>query len=116
MGGPGSHAADPTIGPVALTTGAADGPVWGIATGDLNVTLLSWPPSRALPEHVNDEVDVLLVVVAGSGTCTVDGVTEALTGTVARLIPRGARRAIAAGPDGIRYLSIHRRRAPLQIA
>lgn len=30
-------------------------------------------------------------------------------------IPRGTRRAITAGDDGVRYPSVHRRRGPLQI-
>jgi mannose-6-phosphate isomerase-like protein (cupin superfamily) len=107
---------DPTGAPADLTAGAGDGPVWGVASDDLNVTLLSWAPGTALPEHVNDELDVLLVVVSGSGTCTVDGREEPLAAARARLVPKGARRAIAAGPQGIRYLSIHRRRGPLQIA
>jgi len=106
---------DPTLGPVDAARGDADGPVWGIASDDLNATLLSWPPGTALPEHVNDELDVLVVVVSGNGTCTVDGRPEALGASSVRLIPKGARRAIAAGPDGLRYLSIHRRRGPLQI-
>jgi quercetin dioxygenase-like cupin family protein len=107
---------DPAVAPVDLLGGDADGPVWGIGSEDLNVTLLAWAAGTELPEHVNDEVDVLLVVVAGAGTVTVDGRPEVLTAPAARVIPKGARRLIAAGPGGLRYLSVHRRRGLLQIA
>jgi len=39
-----------------------------------------------------------------------------LSAPAAILIPRGARRAIRAGVDGARYLSVHRRRGRLQIS
>jgi quercetin dioxygenase-like cupin family protein len=106
---------DPRAGPVDAAGGGTNGPVWGVASDDLNATLLAWPPGTPLPEHVNDEVDVLLVMLSGSGTCTVDGRAEALGPSSVRLIPKGARRAIVAGADGMRYLSVHRRRGPLQI-
>jgi len=34
------------------------GPVCGAATGDLNATLLEWPPGGGAAEHVNAERDV----------------------------------------------------------
>jgi len=40
---------------------------------------------------------------------------HALTAGCAFLVERGTRRGIRAGADGLRYLSIHRRRGPLQI-
>jgi uncharacterized cupin superfamily protein len=101
---------DPRLRPVDATSGAGFGPVWGIASDDLNVTLLSWPPRETLAEHVNDELDVLIVVIAGRGTAIIDGVSEALEPSMTRLIARGAARSIVAGPEGLRYLSIHRRR------
>ena len=53
-------------GPVDLGAGSGPGPVWGAAGADLNATLLVWPPGHAMPEHVNEDRDVLVVVVAGS--------------------------------------------------
>jgi len=44
------------------------GTLWSIASDDLNANVLAWPPGGGVPEHTNDERDVLLVIVAGSGT------------------------------------------------
>ena len=81
-------------GPVVeLLAQSGTGPLWGMASADLNATLLAWEPGHELAEHVNDELDVLVVVLDGSGGVTVDGT----------------------GDEGMRYLSVHRRREPLQI-
>jgi mannose-6-phosphate isomerase-like protein (cupin superfamily) len=102
--------------PVDLLAASGSGPLWGMASADLNATLLAWPAGHALAEHVNAELDVLVVVVAGAATVTIDGAPHELRAPAALLIPRGTRRAIRAGADGTRYLSVHRRRGPLQIA
>ena len=69
----------------------------------------------AIGAHVNDEVDVLISVVAGRGVLTVADTTVQLRPGVLALIPRGHRRGVAAAGDGIAYLSIHRRRPGLTI-
>jgi mannose-6-phosphate isomerase-like protein (cupin superfamily) len=102
-------------GPVDLLGGSGFGPLWGLASADLNATLLAWPPGHRIAEHVNAELDVLLVVLGGHGTTTVDKEEHALAPGSAILIPQGSRRAIEAGDAGLRYLSVHRRRGPLQI-
>jgi quercetin dioxygenase-like cupin family protein len=86
-----------------------------MASGDLNATLLAWPPGHEVVEHVNAELDVLLVVLDGAGAAIVDGAEQALAAGIALLVPKGSRRSIRAGADGLRYLSVHRRRPPLQI-
>ena len=102
--------------PVDLGAAAGAGPLWGMASHDLNATLLAWPAGEAVAEHVNAERDVLVVVLEGTATVTIDAVAHELRAPATILIPRGTRRAIAAGADGVRYLSVHRRRGPLQIA
>jgi len=94
---------------------SAHGPVWGAASDDLNATLLVWGPGEGPPEHVNEERDVLLVVVAGSVTVQVDGETSEVGLGEALIIAKGRRRKVIAGPHGARYVSAHRRRPPLQI-
>ena len=101
---------------VDLNAGAGSGPLWGMASHDLNATLLAWPAGHAVAEHVNSELDVLVVVLDGTATITIDDAGHALRAPATILIPRGTRRAIRAGDDGTRYLSVHRRRGPLQIA
>jgi quercetin dioxygenase-like cupin family protein len=92
------------------------GPIWGLESDDLNATLLAWPAGEATPAHVNAERDVLLVVLDGSGVVTVEGRESRLRADQACVLRKGRRRSVEAGPDGIRYLSVHRRRGGLQIS
>ena len=96
-------------------TAAAGGPVWGAASADLNATLLEWSAGHGPAEHVNEERDVLYVVLAGSATVTVDGEARELGAGEATIVDKGARRALVAGPDGVRYLTAHVRRGGLEI-
>lgn len=91
------------------------GPVWGAASDDLNATLLDWPAGAGPAEHVNAERDVLYVVVSGSATLTVDGEARQLRAGEAEIVGKGARRALVAGSDGVRYLTAHLRRGGLEI-
>ena len=102
-------------GAVDLLSSSGTGPLWGMASTDLNATLLAWRPGHVVAEHVNEELDVLVVVLSGNGTATIDGEPHDLTAGSAILVPRGTRRQINAGDAGLRYLSVHRRRGPLQI-
>ena len=102
-------------GVVDLLGFTGTGPVWGMASSDLNATLLAWPPGHELAPDTNTERDVLLIVLEGSGVATVDEQEHALAPGSALLLQRGSSRTIRAGPDGVRYLSVHRRRGPLQI-
>jgi mannose-6-phosphate isomerase-like protein (cupin superfamily) len=102
-------------GTIDLLGGSGTGPLWGMASADLNATLLAWPPAHEVAEHVNRELDVLVIVLDGHGTAIIDGETHDLAAGSAILIPRGTRRRITAGETGLRYVSVHRRRGPLQI-
>jgi len=86
-----------------------------LVSEELNVTPLSWKAGSGPPEHVNEERDVLVVVLDGSVTLSIDGEERELARGEAAIVAKGGRRKITAGPDGVRYLSIHRRRPPLQI-
>ena len=95
---------------------AGTGPVWGVASAELNATLLAWPPGHGVVEDTASELDVLLIVLAGSGTAKVDDREHELVSGSALLVERGHTRAIHAGAEGLRYLSVHKRRGPLQLA
>lgn len=101
--------------PIDLLACPGIGPVWGIASADLNATLLVWPAGEHIAEHRNDERDVLLVVIEGSMTVIVDDDPHELSPACALLIDSGRRRSFVVGADGVRHLSIHLRRGPLQI-
>jgi mannose-6-phosphate isomerase-like protein (cupin superfamily) len=96
-------------------TAAAGGPVWGAASADLNATVLEWTAGAGPAEHVNERLDVLYVVLAGSATLTVDGEVRELGAGEATIVDKGARRSLAAGSGGVRYLTAHLRRGGLEI-
>ena len=110
----------PTRGTVvdlgATETGGRAGVVWSLPHGgDLDANLVHLGPDGVIGAHVNDEVDVLLSIVAGRGELTVDGTSHELRRDILAVVPKGSRRQVLAGAEGLTYLSIHRRRGPLGI-
>ena len=91
------------------------GPVWGAASEELNATILVWPAGEGPAEHVNDARDVLYVVIEGSARLTVDGAAQELRAGDAIIVDKGARRALVAGPGGVRYATAHIRRGGLEL-
>ncbi|MGH2389013.1 MAG: cupin domain-containing protein [Chloroflexota bacterium] len=98
--------------PALARAATATGPIWSRTSEDLNVNLLLLDGS-GVAEHVNDEVDVLLVGVAGEGIIEVDGAPHALPAGGALVIPKGARRAVRVTAGRFAYLTCHRRRGGL---
>lgn len=99
-----------------LLDAAGDGVHWTLASGDdLNANLVHLDPGHEMGEHVNDEVDVLVVVLAGGGHAVVDASTVELRPHVVAHLVKGSRRSIHAGPEGLAYLTVHRRRGGLTI-
>lgn len=92
---------------------ARDGVLWSLASTDLNANLVRFPRGDGVEPHVNNEVDVLGVVVAGAGALVLDGREEPLRPGVAFFIPRGRRRAFRATTSELVYLTCHRRRPAL---
>jgi mannose-6-phosphate isomerase-like protein (cupin superfamily) len=101
--------------PVDLTLPAGEGPLWGMASEDLNATLLCWAPGHGVAEHVNPDLDVLIVVLDGCGVVRIDRREILLGKGQTLLIRKGASRSIQSGAGGLRYLSVHRKRGGLQI-
>lgn len=93
--------------------GSARQPAWTQRSDDLNVNLLVWDAGRSVEEHLNAEVDVLLVGIRGEGVVAVDGLDCTLRPGQALLVPKGARRSIHAGSGRFAYLTCHRRRGGL---
>lgn len=93
----------------------ARGPVWGAASDDLNATILVWPPGDGPPEHVNDALDVLYVVLEGAAQLVVDGEARELRAGDALIVEKRRSRSLVAGGEGVRYLTAHVRRSGLQI-
>jgi quercetin dioxygenase-like cupin family protein len=96
-----------------LTPDAGAGPLWTKATADLNVNLIAFPAGHGVAEHVNAEVDVLIVVVHGEGVLEINGVEQTLHVGQACVIRKGALRAIRSTSSQLAYLTCHKRRQGL---
>ena len=86
------------------------GPVWGAESEELNATILEWPPGGG-PGETLSQLDVVYAVLRG--TLLLNG--EELAAGEARIVAKGTPRTPVAGPDGVRYLTAHRRRGLLQL-
>jgi quercetin dioxygenase-like cupin family protein len=79
----------------------------------LNVNLIVWDPGEGVVEHVNEEVDVLLVGISGAGIVEVEGREHTLQAGQALIVAKGSRRAIRSTGERFAYLTCHRLRPGL---
>lgn len=102
-------------GEVAADDDRAIGAVWSIAEPerDLDANLIALPAGEGIGAHAGPDLDVLIHVVSGSGTLTTARGPVALSPGDVVWLPRRSRRQFDAGPDGLRYLTVHRRKRPL---
>ncbi|MGW1103382.1 hypothetical protein [Streptomyces sp. NPDC002540] len=93
------------------------GALWQLAESgrELDANLVRLPAGAEVGEHQEDVLDVLLVVVAGGGRVVAGGDVTDLTPTTVVWLPRTSRRALVAGPEGLAYVTVHRRRPGLTI-
>lgn len=96
-----------------LARAGHDGPVWSFNSEQMNINLLRLSAGAGIDAHVNHEVDVFGVVVAGKGVLVLEDEEQHLHAGQAFLIPRGMRRAIRSAGGDFAYLSCHRRRKAL---
>ncbi|HZO79639.1 MAG TPA: hypothetical protein VFB39_16490 [Solirubrobacteraceae bacterium] len=89
------------------------GAVWSHVGDELNVNLVAWSQGSGVAEHVNREVEVLIIGVQGDGIVAVDGQEHAIRPASVVLIPKGASRTILSRSPRFAYLSVHRRRPGL---
>ncbi|MCX4730402.1 hypothetical protein [Streptomyces sp. NBC_01363] len=93
------------------------GALWQLAEQgrELDANLVRLPPGGEVGAHQEDVLDVLLVVVAGHGRIDAGSGSLELAPTTVAWLPRTSRRSLAAGPDGLTCLTVHRRRPGLTI-
>jgi len=104
------------LGEIAASAVGRAGAIWTLARSDeLNANLVRFERDGGVGEHVNDEVDVIIVGVSGSGLVEVNGEAYLVSNGTMVFVPRGARRSTRAVSGGFAYLSVHRRRGPLKI-
>jgi quercetin dioxygenase-like cupin family protein len=100
----------------AVDRRGADGALWSLPhDGDLDANLVKLSPGVEVAAHRNNEVEVILVVLAGGGTLTVDGQAVVLSPHHLVRIRKGTQRHLQAGPDGLVHLFVHRARQGLRI-
>lgn len=91
--------------------------LWTLPVRDrqLDANLIRLAPGDRIDPHDGPDLDVLMIVVEGSGTVT--GPAESLAVRSGSLVwlPRRSHRSIGAGEDGLAYLTVHPRRPALQI-
>ncbi|MEU0051917.1 hypothetical protein ABZ299_19015 [Streptomyces sp. NPDC006184] len=119
----GRTAADPHV--LCDTRALAEAPpvpagaLWKLAESgrqlDANVVRLA--PDGRITVHTEAQLDVLLLVVAGDGVLGKgpSAEEEPLTEGALVWLPHGSSRGIAAGADGLTYLTVHRRRPGMWI-
>lgn len=92
------------------------GAIWSLPHGgDLDANLVRLDAKAEINAHVNNDVDVMVIVQAGTAELIADGQVRLLSAEHVALIPKGVLRSIVAGAEGVSYLSVHRRRSPLRI-
>lgn len=93
------------------------GAVWKLETDerDLDSNLIALPPRDGIAVHDGPDLDVLIHVVAGSGRLETPAGSIDLSPGALVWLPRRSTRGFAAGPDGLRYLTVHRHRQALTL-
>ncbi|CAM5512847.1 hypothetical protein [Streptomyces hirsutus] len=102
---------------LAALADAPAGALWRLAESgrQLDANVVRIPPGRQVDTHREPDLDVLLLVLAGEGSLTAPDGTRALRAGALMWLPHGSTRALAAGGQGLTYLTVHRRRPGMQI-
>lgn len=93
------------------------GAVWKLEVRerDLDSNVIALAPGGGIDAHAGADVDVLIHVLSGSGLLvTEQGEIELVPGALLWL-PKRSRRQFSAGPDGLRYLTVHQKREILPL-
>lgn len=102
---------------VTAGTGTTDvtGAAWKLQSRDrdLDSNIIVLPPGGTIDAHTGPALDVLIHVLAGSGHLATELDTIDLTPGALLWMPRHSQRQFTAGPDGLRYLTVHQRRQAL---
>ena len=105
-----------SIGELAASAPGRAGVVWTLeGSSELNANLVRFGMGGGVGEHVNDEVEVIIVGIAGSGVVRVDGEEHPVSNGTLTFVPRGVRRSTRSLSEDFAYLTVHRRRSPLQV-
>lgn len=93
------------------------GSIWQLKPSqrDLDSNIIALPPDAEIGRHDGPDLDVLILILDGSGTLETELVPIPLQPGQLLWLPRLASRRFIAGDDGIRYLTVHHRKPTLNI-
>lgn len=94
----------------------SSGVQWSYECEDLDCTLLSWRQGEGVPEHLNREVDVLVIGLGGEGRLVLDGVPSVVGQGQAVLLPKNTVRSLTAVSERFTHLNVHKRRRKLNLS
>lgn len=120
-GTPGDDAPLPRIlcdtAALAALGDASAGALWRLAESgrQLDANVVRLPPGHRVDTHREPDLDVLLLVLAGHGTLTAPDGPHPLPAGSLTWLPHGSTRSLAAGAEGLTYLTVHRRRPGMTI-
>jgi len=102
---------------LATTASDAKGSVWQLEPGarDLDSNIIALPPHDGIAQHVGPDLDVLILVLHGSGKLETELDTISLQPGSLLWLPRKSQRRFIAGPDGLQYFTVHQRKPTLGI-
>lgn len=104
-------------GAVLNDPGVQDGVLWKITEDhrQLDANLVRLAVNAQVDGHAEPDLDVLLYVVEGSGVLETPQGEQPLTAGSLAWLAHGSTRSLRAGPCGMAYLTVHRRRPGMQI-
>ncbi|NJM06297.1 cupin domain-containing protein [Candidatus Gracilibacteria bacterium] len=97
----------------ALRHATYDGAIWSLNCEQMNINLIRLSSGATILAHINNDLDVLIVVFEGAGELQIDDTTHVLGPGIALVVPRGTRRAIRCIRGPLAYLTAHRQRGGL---
>jgi quercetin dioxygenase-like cupin family protein len=80
---------------------------------DLDSNIIRLQPDASIGAHIGPDLDVLLLVLHGTGQITTELNTTDLHPGALVWLPQRSRRQFIAGPHGLSYLTVHQRRQSL---
>ncbi|MFB6553363.1 hypothetical protein [Streptomyces sp. NPDC056405] len=96
---------------------APAGALWKLAEPgrQLDANVVRIPAAGRVDPHTEPDLDVLLLVLDGAAALVRTDGERPLRAGVLTWLPHGSTRGVVAGPDGVTYLTVHRRRPGMRI-
>lgn len=93
----------------------ASGVLWKVEARerDLDSNVIALAAGDTIDTHRGPDLDVMIHVLTGSGSLITECGTVELHPGALLWLPRRSQRAFAAGPQGLSYLTVHKRRQSL---